>query len=105
MQRRESIVFIFLIMVLLAMNAANVIKKQRLRRSTALIVEQGSIQLSLNSVSAAELCDLPGIGPVLAERIVTYREQKGAFKSLDELKKVKGIGDKLYSKVVPYVKL
>jgi competence protein ComEA len=92
-------------MALLAINTANVIRKQQLRRSTALIVEQGRIQLSLNSIGAAELCDLPGIGPVLAERIVDYREQKGAFKSLDELKKVKGIGDKLYSKVLPYLKL
>ena len=81
------------------------IRREGLRRSSTLIIEKGRIQLSLNSVSALELCDLPGIGPVLAERIITYREQKGAFKSLDELKRVKGIGDKLYSRIRPYVKL
>jgi comEA protein len=104
-KRKEIIVFILLIIVLLAINTANVIRRERLRQSTAMIVEEGQIQLPLNSVSAAELCDLPGIGPVLAERIIAYREQKGAFKSLEELKRVKGIGDKLYSKVFPYVKL
>ena len=69
------------------------------------MVEEGRVQLSLNSVGAAELCDLPGIGPVLAERIITYREQRGAFTSLVELKKIKGIGDKLYDRIFPYVKL
>ena len=59
----------------------------------------------LNVVSAGELEDLPGIGPVIAERIVEYRQQKGGFGSLDELKQIKGIGDRLYEKILPYLKL
>ena len=105
MKRREVLVFVLLIVVLVAINAVSAFRRQGLRRSTALIVAQGRIQLSLNSVSVVDLCDLPGIGPVLAERIVKYREQKGPFQSLEELKEVKGIGDKLYSRVSPYLKL
>jgi comEA protein len=48
--------------------------------------------LNLNSASAAELTALPGIGEVLAQRIVDYRRQHGAFKSVEELDNVKGIG-------------
>lgn len=48
--------------------------------------------LSLNSATAADLESLPGIGPVLAARIVAYREQSGPFRSVDQLIEVAGIG-------------
>ncbi|MGF7186191.1 competence protein ComEA [Desulfitispora alkaliphila] len=51
--------------------------------------------VNLNHASAQELADkLPGIGPVLADRIVTYREQNGNFNSVDQLTQVSGIGAK-----------
>jgi comEA protein len=104
-KRREVIVLLILISTLIALNAVNFIRKEKLRQSACLVTEEGKLELSLNAVSAEELCDLPGIGPVLAERIIRYREQRGRFESLDELKMVKGIGDKLYNKISPYVKL
>jgi competence protein ComEA len=63
------------------------------------------IQLPLNMVSARELEDLPGIGPVIARRIIEYRQQRGGFGSLNELKEIKGIGDKLYERILPHLKL
>lgn len=105
MNRREVIVLLILTSTLIALNAVNFIRKEKLRQSTCFVTEEGKLELSLNRVSAEELCDIPGIGPVLAERIIRYREQRGRFESLDELKRVKGIGDKLYNKISPYVKL
>jgi competence protein ComEA len=104
-KQRELLVSIFIIVVLLAINTINFMRRESVRRSNIFIVEEGRIELSLNTVSAVELCDLPGVGPVLAERIIAYREQKGGFKSLEELKEVKGIGDKTYNRISPYVKL
>jgi len=49
-------------------------------------------RLDLNRASLAELMGLPGIGPVLAERIVRHRLLHGPFRSLDELLEVRGIG-------------
>ena len=49
--------------------------------------------LDLNSATAAELMELPGIGVELAERIVAYREEHGPFGTEDELLKVSGIGE------------
>ncbi len=49
--------------------------------------------LDINLATAAELEALPGIGPVLAARIIAYREQAGAFHSVQELQEVEGIGD------------
>ena len=48
----------------------------------------------LNTGDAAALDALPGIGPVLSERIVTYREEHGAFVYPEDLRNVKGIGEK-----------
>jgi len=48
--------------------------------------------VDLNSASAEALSRLPGIGPELAERIVTFREEKGPFASVEELDGVSGIG-------------
>lgn len=49
-------------------------------------------KIDVNAASAVELALLPGIGPVLAERIVAYRVAHGAFAKLDQLVEVKGIG-------------
>ena len=48
--------------------------------------------VSLNSATAEQLDTLPGVGPVTAEKIVAYREQHGAFRSIDELDAISGIG-------------
>jgi len=61
--------------------------------------------LDLNTASKEELRSLPRVGPVLAQRIVDYRAQIGAFGQVEELKKVKGIGDKTFEKIKPYVSL
>lgn len=53
----------------------------------------------VNSADATTLETLPGIGPALAGRIIEYRTANGPFTSLDQLKDVKGIGDKLLGKI------
>ncbi|GAB4304523.1 MAG: hypothetical protein Kow0097_01500 [Candidatus Bipolaricaulota bacterium] len=55
-------------------------------------VVQGKI--NLNRASAEELQKLPGVGPVLAARIVAFREEHGPFRSVDDLTLVSGIGPK-----------
>ncbi len=48
--------------------------------------------VNINTADAKKLQELPGIGPKLAGEIITYRESRGGFKSVDELQRVKGIG-------------
>lgn len=50
--------------------------------------------LDLNTADAEELDELPGIGEVLAQRILAYREEHGDFNSVDELLEISGIGEK-----------
>lgn len=53
-------------------------------------------KININTAFAGDLQLLPGIGEVTAERIIDYREQKGGFKRLEDIKNVKGIGDKKF---------
>src|SRR4051812_12627151 len=53
-------------------------------------------RISLSDATQAQLEQLDGIGPALAQRIIQYRQQHGGFRSIDELKEVSGIGDKRF---------
>jgi len=59
--------------------------------------------LDLNRATEQDFDALPGIGPRLAERIMTYRQSVGAFHSLDGLRDVKGIGKKKFERIRPLV--
>jgi competence protein ComEA len=56
-------------------------------------------KVNLNTASVDELKELKGIGPAKAEAIVKYREEHGNFKSTEDIIAVKGIGEKLYTKI------
>ena len=53
----------------------------------------------INAADEKALEALPGIGPVMAKRIVEYRQQNGPFSSLEELKKVRGIGEAKFARL------
>lgn len=61
--------------------------------------EASAGRVNLNTASAEELQSLPGIGEVLAARIIEYREQSGPFACPEELMAVKGIGESLFDAV------
>ena len=60
--------------------------------------------VSINNASLEELDTLPGIGPSIAQRIIEYRKEQ-PFTSLDDLKNVKGIGDKTFEKMKEQISL
>ena len=59
--------------------------------------------VDINRADAAELAQLPVVGPAIAVRIVEYRDQFGPFRTVEELGRVKGIGPKTMEAVRPHV--
>jgi competence protein ComEA len=60
---------------------------------------QAGAKLNINTATLSELETLPGIGPVLAQRIIDYRQQKGPFRTIEDLQNVPGIGAKRFSEL------
>lgn len=61
--------------------------------------------LDLNTATAEQFDTLPGVGPVLAQRIVEYRTQHGGFRSVEQLQDVSGIGTRRYAELKPLVRV
>lgn len=59
--------------------------------------------ITLNSADTTDLKRIPGIGATYAKRIVYYRDSVNGFVNLNQLKNVKGINDKLFKKIAPYI--
>src|SRR3990172_6777 len=55
--------------------------------------------IDINTAALEQLDSLPGIGPVIAQRIIDYRTANGPFASIEQIKEVKGIGDALFEKI------
>jgi competence protein ComEA len=59
--------------------------------------------ININRAKLTELVTLPRVGPVLAVRIVTYREAKFPFASIEQIKKVEGIGTATFNAIRFYI--
>jgi competence protein ComEA len=61
--------------------------------------------IDLNHASQPQLEELPGVGPVTAQAILTWRQQHGRFSRIEELQEVDGIGPKTYAQIAPHVRV
>lgn len=62
-------------------------------------------KVNINSAGAAELETLPGIGEVIAQRVIEFREKQGLFKAPEDIMKVSGIGPKIYEGIKDKIKV
>jgi comEA protein len=79
--------------------SGNIISKKA-EKETKEIKSKNEGLVNLNTASEDELVEnLTGVGPVMAKRIISYRETHGGFSSVDELMNIKGIGEKIFAKL------
>lgn len=62
-------------------------------------------KVNINTADETELTKLPGIGPATAQKIIDYRTTNGSFKSIEDIKKVSGIGDKKFEQLKDKIKV
>ena len=99
MKKSLNLFVCLMLVAILGMPAAVFAEQPRETQTTATVISK----VNLNSASAEELQAIPGIGATLAERIISYRNDHGAFKTADELSAVRGIGEKSLTKILPWV--
>ncbi|MFH1519225.1 MAG: helix-hairpin-helix domain-containing protein [Candidatus Omnitrophota bacterium] len=99
LKERKVLIFIGILILLgslLRLRNLNPASRTALSSPESIIVNQGIISdelININQASVDLLIKIPGIGEAIAGRIIEHRLQFGSFMSLDDLKKVKGIGD------------
>lgn len=62
-------------------------------------------KVNINTADASQLTLLPRIGPATAERIIAFREENGSFETLEDLMLVRGIGEKTFELLEPWIAL
>jgi competence protein ComEA len=104
--KEEKYLIIFLALCLFSFLSVKVFNLKKI----AIEMESDTTQaiifpLDINSATYNQLLHIPGIGPVMAQRIIEYRDARGRFNDLQELKEIKGIGDKKLEQLQKYLKI
>jgi competence protein ComEA len=94
---------LMVVLVVLGLGVAASAGQDNPRRSAPTAKASAASPVNLNTATVAQLETLPGIGKSTAERILDYREKNGAFKKIEDLMNVRGIGEKSFLKLKPLV--
>ncbi|WP_414052444.1 helix-hairpin-helix domain-containing protein [Macrococcus animalis] len=79
--------------------------QQQIGLSNNSSVEGKQKVVNINTAEQSALEEIPGVGPKKAQEIIQYRESNGGFKSIEEIKEIKGIGDKTYESLKDYISI
>lgn len=91
LKKRLSAVLMVTLLIFLLPLAASAAKGAAVEKAHAQVA---AAQIDINKADSLQLSALPGIGPEIAGRIVSYRSEHGLFKSTQDLQNVKGVGEK-----------
>ena len=64
-----------------------------------------NVKVNINEAGIDELLEIPGVGPRTAKNIVEYRKEHGKFRSIEEIRHVKGIGKSKFKRIKDYIKV
>jgi len=106
LEKREKLILLVIITILVLGLIVRLYQKQSVSVNlieSSFTPEAGpkdlSTKININEADEAALMSLKGVGPALAKRIIDHRTKNGRFSSIEELKEVKGIGEKLLNRI------
>lgn len=94
-----GVMFAFLMALILSSMTLVATAAEEEQPSQPAQMQEVSAKVDINTATAEQLEALPGIGPSIAGSIVKHREMQGPFKSIEDLKSVKGIGEKKFAAI------
>ncbi len=97
--RQERSVVLFLVSSMLIGLGISFVTKRCLQIRVIGYLDQGALKLDLNQAKKYQLTDIKGIGEKLAQRIIEYRQNNQGFKTVEELKEIRGIGESKYEAI------
>ena len=100
MNKKSAMTIGLLLLFLSIYNMRPFIKAARAAES---LHDTTSWVININTASAGEIAAIPGLGDKKSQAIIKFREKHGPFAKPEDLKKVDGIGDKLFEKIMPYI--
>jgi competence protein ComEA len=100
--RQERQVILFLIVVALLGLGINFLLKHHSKIKIIAYVSQDIAKIDINKAGKQSFMDVPGVGKILAQRIIDYRKQNAGFEVIAELKSIKGISKPKYEAIKDY---
>ncbi len=97
--REERRVILFLLTVTLIGLGINFLRKKYAPVEYLVCFDKDAGKIELNKAGKDELMSVSGIGEKIAERIISYRQEKGEFNSVEEIRQIKGITEFRYKKI------
>jgi competence protein ComEA len=88
-----------LVLVAALASVSSPLAAQRASRPPVSATAVSTAPINLNSATAAQIAELPGIGPKTADLVVQYRQKNGPFKKIEEIMNVKGVGEKSFLRI------
>ena len=101
----SSLIILYNIFYIPALPNANIIKKEIIIQDDESENNKISGAVNINSASIEDLKKIPGVGEATAKKIIEYREQNGGFLSKEEIMNVSGIGKKKFENMKDYIKI
>ncbi len=98
--KKLNLLLVLLVTMTIAMPTTLTFAAAKSSKDTTVMLTE---KVNINTSTEETLTKVPGIGPKTAKSIFAYREQNGKFKTVEDIVKVKGIGDKSLTKMRPYL--
>lgn len=86
-------------------DSLNLAETSQKKSKASEVTSSRNAKININTATRAELQSLPGIGPVLGERLIKFRDERGGFQSIEDILKIKGIGRNTLEKLSELITL